>query len=77
MIVHEWCVIDPKLDRPCFSSFAPETLERTPEVVVIRFDRVVPDPVKVDEVIEIRDEDHKKNFAASMYEAAKKKYESR
>ena len=76
MVIYEWCVIDPRLDRPFFSSSPPTTLERLPGMEVIRFEKIVPEVVQVDEVITVRDEDTRK-IAATLFGIAKSRFEDR
>jgi hypothetical protein len=73
MTVYEWCVIDPRLDRPFFSSSPPTTLERLSEMKVIRFEKQVPDPSEPDEAI--FNSENQKNLANSMFEVARERFE--
>lgn len=76
MVVYEWCVIDPRLDRPFFSSFPPTTLERLPGMEVVRFEKIVSEVVPVDEVITVQDEDPRE-IAATLFNIAKSRFEDR
>ena len=52
MIVNVWLIIDPKYDRPFVSTRPPaDTLERSPETRVLRYELFVPEPVPVDAVV--------------------------
>jgi len=52
MIVNVWLIIDPKYDRPFVATRPPpDTLARSPETKVLRYELVVPEPVHVDAVL--------------------------
>lgn len=54
MIVNVWMVIDPKYDRPFVMTHPPaDTMQRTEQTQVLRFECHVPEPTPVDEVISV------------------------
>lgn len=72
MIVHEWCVIDPRLDRPCFSSTPPTTLRKDPEIKVVRFDRVEQELVEVDIIENVSSKEEARARAQGLFEEMQK-----
>lgn len=77
IIVHEWCVIDPKLDRPCFSSTPPVTLRKDPEIVVVRFDRIEEETIDVDTVENVHSKEEARSRAKELFEETLKLYKVR
>jgi hypothetical protein len=52
MIVNVWLIVDPAYDRPFVSTRPPaDTLERSPETKVLRYELFVPEPVPVDAIL--------------------------
>lgn len=72
MIKYLYAVIDPKFDRPFFSSNPPPaTLERTLGMQVIRYDIEVPDPAKPHGVVEVVSEERARQHARDVFKALK------
>jgi hypothetical protein len=72
MIKYLWCVVDPGLDRPFFSyDPPPDTLARTPGMVVIRYDYEVPDPVNNFVLVSSRSEEDAKAHAQMSFAKAR------
>lgn len=76
MIQSLWCVIDPTLDRPFFSSEPPaDTLSLPPGGRIIRFQWQVPEPSK-NEVCHVKSEEEARQlggefFAKAVFDASK------